>query len=173
MKEECKAYMALTMDPLWFYKCEHILFGLTNTPATFQHLMEMCLGDLQLNWCIIYLEDIIVFAEIPKEHLKRLQAVFTKLQGAGLKLKPEKCEFFKLEIMHLSHIVFKDGVQTDECKIEEVRKWPVPCTVTEVRSFLGFTNYYHGALKGYASIACPLYEVVSGDNTGKKNKLVQ
>ena len=54
-----------------------------------------------------------------------------------------------------------------------VRMWPVPNTVTKVRSLLGFPNYYHQFLKGYASIACPLYELVLGDNASKKNKLVQ
>ena len=50
-------------------------FGLTNTPATFQRLIESCLCDLHLNWCIIYLDDIIVFLETPQEHIKRLHGV--------------------------------------------------------------------------------------------------
>ena len=57
--------------------------------------METCLGDLQLNWCIIYLDDTIVFTIIAKEHLERLQVVFTKLRGAGLKLKPKKCDILQ------------------------------------------------------------------------------
>ena len=50
--------------------------------------MESCLGELHLNWCIIYLDDIIVFSRTPEEHLHRLKAVFEKLRAAGLKLKP-------------------------------------------------------------------------------------
>ena len=72
-----------------------MLFGLTNAPATFQQLMEICLGELHLQWCIIYLDDIIIFSKIPKEQITRLRAVFEKLAEAGLKLKPSKCEFFK------------------------------------------------------------------------------
>ena len=124
--------------------------------------MEACSGDLQLNWCIIYLDDIISFATIQKEHLKRWWAVLTKLWEAGLKLKPEKYEFFEVEIVYLSHVVSEVGVQTDEHKIEAVKKWPVHHTVTEVRSFLGFTNYYHWFVKGYALIACPSYELFFG-----------
>ena len=82
MKEECKAYMAFIMGPLGFFECKCMPCGLTNMLTTFQHLMETCFGDLELNWCIIYLDDIIIFATIPKEHLKRLQAVFTKLGGS-------------------------------------------------------------------------------------------
>ena len=74
---------------------EQMPFGLANAPATFQHLMETCLGDLHLNWYIIYLDDVIIFSKTPKEHIQRMWAVFAKLATAGLKLKPSKCEFFK------------------------------------------------------------------------------
>ena len=80
-------------------------FGLTNAPAMFQCLMETCLDDLHLNWCIIYLDDVIVFSKTPEEHVERLAAVFDKISKAGLKLKPSKCEFFKSRINYLGHIV--------------------------------------------------------------------
>ena len=70
-------------------------FGIANAPATFQRLMESCLGELNLSWCIIYLDDIIVFSQTPEEHLVRLHAVFDKLKAARLKLKPSKCELLK------------------------------------------------------------------------------
>ena len=89
-------------------------------------LMESCLGDLHLNWCIIYLDDIIVFAENPDEHIKRLRGVFQKLPDAGLKLKPSKCEFFKSHINYLGHIVSAGGIECDPKKIEAVKNWPVP-----------------------------------------------
>ena len=63
---------ALTVDPLGFYECECMPFGLKNVSATFQQLMEMCLGDLQLQWCIFYLDDIMVFTAMPMEHNKQL-----------------------------------------------------------------------------------------------------
>ena len=86
---------AFTVGPLGFYECVKMPFGLTNAPATFQRLMETCLGDLHLNWCIIYLDDVVIFSRTPEEHLEQLDAVFTKIGEAGLKLKPSKCEFFK------------------------------------------------------------------------------
>ena len=69
LEEEAKPLTAFTMGPLGFWECERIPFGLTNAPATFQRLMESCLGELNLSWCIIYLDDIIVFSQIPEEHL--------------------------------------------------------------------------------------------------------
>ena len=93
MAEECKAYTAFICGPLGFYECDTMPFGATNAPATFQRLMHDCLGDLSMNWCIVYLDDIIIFSDTKEEHLKRLEAVFQKLFAAGLKLKPSKCFF--------------------------------------------------------------------------------
>ena len=75
MEEDCKALTAFTVGPLGFYECNRMPLGLTNTLATFQHLMQSCLGKLHLQNCIIYLDDII-FSKTPKEHLLRIRAVF-------------------------------------------------------------------------------------------------
>ena len=122
MDEESKALTAFTVGPLGFYECERMPFRLTNAPATFQQLMENCLGDLNLNWCIIYLDDVIIFSKTPEEHIQRLRGVFQKLWEAGLKLKPSKCEFFRTRISYLGHIVSKDGIETDPKKVNAIEK---------------------------------------------------
>ena len=91
MDEESKPLTAFTMGPSDFYKCKRKPFGLTNVPTTFQRLMETCLGDLNLQWCIIYLDDMIIFSKDLASHLERLETVFQKLEEAGFKLKPSKC----------------------------------------------------------------------------------
>ena len=121
LDEDSIPYTAFMVGPLRFYECLWMPFGLTNAPATFQHLMENCLGDLHLNWCIIYLDNIIIYSKIPEEHMKRLEAVFKKLSKAGLKLKPSKCEFFKSEITYLGHIVSNEGIATDPKKIKGIQ----------------------------------------------------
>ena len=78
LDEDSKALTAFTVGPLAFYQCEHMPFGLTNVPATFQRLMESCLGDMHLKWVIIYLDDIIIFSKTPKEHIERLREVYFK-----------------------------------------------------------------------------------------------
>ena len=143
-------------------------FGLTNAPATFQHLMETCLGELHLNWSIIYLDDIIIFSKTPQEHLKWLQGVFEHLAQLGLKLKPSKCEFFRDSLRYLGHIVSKKGIASDPKKIETILNRPRPKMVTDVRSFTGFSNYYCKYIKNYAKITSPLYELTSGENSKKK-----
>ena len=167
LDDESIPLTAFTVGPLGFYKCVHMPFGLTNAPATFQHLMESCLGEMHLNWCIIYLDDVIIFSKTPEEHIERLQAVLQKLRSAGLKLKPSKCKFFQDRISYLGHIVSKDGVGTDPKKIQVILDWPVPQTVYDVRSFLGFTNYYRKFMFHYSQIAKPLNGLISGENAKK------
>ena len=107
MNEASKPLMAFTVDPLGFYECDHMLFGLANAHATFQRLIETCLGDLQLNWCLIYLNDIIMFCKTPKDHLVQLRAVFQKLKEVGLKLKTSKCEYFNKSLTYLRHKILE------------------------------------------------------------------
>ena len=104
--------------------------------------MGTCLGDLNFQWYIIYLDDIVIFSKDLASHLKRLEAVFQILEKAGLKLKPSKCELFQQQIAYLEHVVYAQGVTTDKGKINAIKNWPTPTNVTEVQSFLGFMRYY-------------------------------
>ena len=142
MDEESKPLTAFAMGLLGFYKCDSMPFGLTNTPAACQRLMETCLGDLNLHWCIIYLDDIIIFSKDPASHLERFKAVFQKLEKAGLKVKPSKCELFWWQLTYLGHMISTKGIATDEGKIDAIKNWPTPTNVTEVQCFLGFLGYY-------------------------------
>ena len=105
--------------------------------------------------------------------MERLEAVFQKISKAGLKLKPSKCEFFKSEITYLGHVVSNKGIATDPKKIRAIRQWPRPKTVTEVRRFTGLTNYYRKFIHGYAKVARPLHDLVSGKNAKKKRTTVE
>ena len=120
MDEKSIPYTTFTVGPLGFYECIHIPFGLTNAPTTFQRLMESGLGELHLQYCIIYLDDIIIFSKTPKEHLHHLRLVFQKISEAGLKLKPSKCEFFKTRLEYLGHIMSKQGIETNPKKVQVI-----------------------------------------------------
>ena len=69
LEEEAKPLTAFTIGPLGLWECERMPFGFTNAPTTFQRLIDSCLGELHLSWCIIYLDDDIVFSQTPEEHL--------------------------------------------------------------------------------------------------------
>ena len=75
MNEESKPLAAYTVGLLGFYECKRMPFRLTNISTTFQRLMETCLGDLNLHWCIIYLDDILIFSKDLASQLERLEAV--------------------------------------------------------------------------------------------------
>ena len=94
MASESQQYTAFTVGNPRFYKFTHMPFGLCNAPVTFQHLMQNTLGELSLMYCMIYLDDVIVFGHMEEEHLEHLCIVFERLWEFNLKLKPTKCSFF-------------------------------------------------------------------------------
>ena len=96
MALESQQYMAFTMGNLGFYEFTCMPFRLCNTLATFQSLMQNTLGERNLTYCVIYLDDIIVFNRMEEEHLEHLQVVFERFQEFNLKLKPSKCSFFSV-----------------------------------------------------------------------------
>ena len=170
IKEEDKFKTAFTVGPLGFYECNRMAFGLTNAPASFQRLMERCMGDLNLKECLIYLDDIIIFSKTFDEHMKPLEACFERRKQHGLKLKGSKCEFLQRETQYLGHIVSESGIKTDPDKISALRSWPVPSNITELRSFLGFAGYYRRFVEGYAKIAKPLNDLLIDHCTNRKSK---
>ena len=87
-------YTAFTVGNLWFYEFTHMLFRLCNALAMFQHLMQNTLGELNITYCVIYLDDVIVFDRTEEEHLECLCVVFERFREFNLKLKPSKCSFF-------------------------------------------------------------------------------
>ena len=172
MDKESKQYTAFTLGSMGLYKCESMPFGLCNTPPTFQRLMQNCLGELNLTYCLIYLDDVIVFSNTPEEHLRRMCVVFDHLHEHGLKLKLSKCEVFKSEINYLAHHVSQKGVLPSKKNLESIAQCPPPDTYTKVKSFVGLVGHYRHFIKGFAKIAAPLYNLTSGDNKDKKSEHV-
>ena len=103
MEEASKQYTAFTVGNLGIFECDCMLFWLCNAPATFQRLMQNCLGGLNLIYCLIYLDDLIMFLQTAEEHPHWLHIVFDQLREYNLKLKPSKCSLFKEEINYLAH----------------------------------------------------------------------
>ena len=110
MAQELQQYTAFMVGSLGFYKFTLMLFGLCNAPMMFQHLMQNTLGELNLMYCVIYLDDVIVFGHTEEEHLECFCVVFERFQEFNLKLKPSKCLFFQSEIVYLAHHVSQRGI---------------------------------------------------------------
>ena len=172
MDKESKQYTAFTLGSMGLYECKSMPFGLCNAPPTSQRLMENCLGELNLTYCLIYLHDMIVFSEMPEEHLQRMRVIFDHLREHCLKLKPSKCDMFKSEINYLAHHVSQKGVLPSKKNLESIAQCPPPDTYTKVKSFVGLVGHYRHFIKGFAKIAAPLYDLTSGDNKDKKSEHV-
>lgn len=151
------------------YEYLRMPFGLCNSPATFQRLMEVCLHEENFDILVLYLDDILVFSKTIDDHIERLDIVFSKLKHHGLKLKPSKCHFFRRQVCYLGHIVSEHGVSTDPAKTETISSWPKPTTERQLRSFLGIAGYYRRFVNGFAKIAAPLHALLSKPKKTKTN----
>jgi len=143
--------------PRGMFRFKKLPFGLCNAGATFQRLMDLVMSGLHFDVCVVYLDDVMVYAGTPEEHLQRLAAVFDRLGRAGLKLRPEKCSFFQRSVRFLGHVVSSEGIATDPEKVKAVRDWPVPTSVTETRAFTGLASYYRRFVPNFAELASPLH----------------
>ena len=138
-------------------------FGLTNSPATFQRLMEIVLKGLQWSTCLVYLDDVIIFGSTFNQALSRLRSVFDRIKMAGFKLKAPKCELLAEEVSFLGHILSKEGIKPNEANIEKIVNWAVPKNLKDVRNILGLGSYYRRFVKDYSKHMHPLIQLTKKD----------
>jgi hypothetical protein len=129
MDENDKHKTAFSTSSNGLYHFRVMPFGLVNSPATFQRLMENVLRGIQWTQSLLYMDDIITPGKSVEESLTRLENVFKRLQEAKLKLKTSKCLFFQKLITLLGHVVCEEGISTDETKITVVINWSLPTSV--------------------------------------------
>ena len=115
------------------------------------------MAGLNFNSCLVYLDDVIIFAPTLEIHMNRLRNVFERFRSAKLKIRPDKCYLLQREVAFLGYRINKDGVGTDKKKIEAVLNWPTPRNLKEVRSYIGLCSYYRKFVKDFAGIAEPLH----------------
>ncbi|KAL3499013.1 hypothetical protein ACH5RR_041745 [Cinchona calisaya] len=135
-------------------------FGLTNAPATFCTLMNKVLREFLDKFVVVYLDDIVIYSRTLEEHIQHLRKVFSVLKENQLFVKKEKCAFAEQEVPFLGHIVGRGQIRMDVSKIQAIVEWKPPTKVTELRSFLGLTNYYRKFVRSYSNITTPLTELL-------------
>lgn len=138
------------------YEYTRMPFGLKNAPSTFQRVMDEILKDIQNKICMVYMDDIIIFSTGLDEHIRNLKLVFKKLREARLKIQLDKSEFLRKEVEFLGHIITAEGIKPNKNKIEAIKKFPIPKTPREIKSFLGLVGYYRKFIKNFAKITKPL-----------------
>ena len=125
--------------------------------------MQNCLGELNLTYALIYLDDVIVFSQTEEDHLIQLRAVFERFREHGLKLKPFKCHFLWKEITFLGHKVSEKGMKPWEEGLRSIAEMAPPRNYTEIQRFLGATRFFQHFIKNYARIARPLNNLLEGE----------
>ncbi len=131
-------------------------YGLRNSAATFQRLMERALADLRGRICFIYIDDIIIYSKTLEQHIQLLNTVFHKLTQANLTLNMKKCHFFKPQLKFLGRIVSGRGVEIDREKTKAVAEFPQPQDLKALQRFLGLAGWYHKFISHFADISAPL-----------------
>ncbi|QRW17263.1 Retrotransposable element Tf2 protein [Rhizoctonia solani] len=134
-------------------------FGLTNAPAAFQHFMNNLFRDLIDVTVVIYLDNILIFSEDPKDHPAHVREVLSWLMKNQLFCKLSKCHFHVTTVDYLGIVITPTGFSMDQKKIEVVTSWPQPKTVKQVQAFLGFVNYLRRFIPNFSSVARPLHNL--------------
>ena len=171
MSEESRQYTVFTVGSMGVYEFLRMPYGLCNALTMFQHLMQNCLGELNLQFTLIYLDDIIVYSRTQEDHLTCLQAVLDHFAHHGLKLKLSKCHFFKENITYLGHEISAKGMLPGQEGIQITNMGP-PTTVTGIRKFIGAVGYFRHFIKNFSRIARPLDDLTSCENSKLKNQPV-
>ena len=156
-------------SPLFSCKKFHRgLTGLTNAPETFMRLMSDILRPFTKSFLVVYLDDILIFSQTWEEHLHHIQQVLQTLWQHKFCANLEKCSFGMTQVKYLGYIIDELGVHVDPTKIQVIRYWPAPTTLTELRIFLGLANFYRNFVLGFSHITWPLSQVTKG---GVKKKI--
>ena len=163
MSEKSWQYTAFTVGSMGIFEFLRMPYSLCNAPATFQQLMQNCLGELNLTYALIYLDDVIVFSRTEEDHLIRLRVVFERFREHGLKLKPSKCHFLWKEITFLGHKVSEEGMKPGEEGLRSIAEMAPPQNYTKIQRFLSATGFFRRFIKNYARIARPLNDLLEGE----------
>ena len=145
------------------YKYHVLLFELTNEPVNYQHYMNDVLFECLNKFCQAYLDDILIYSKIRKEHVQHVREVLIKLRNADLQVDIEKCEFHVQETAFLGVLLSIDGLRINPDKVQVVKDWPRPTTVKQVQAFVGFCNFYRRFVKDFSQIVRPLTRLTQKD----------
>ena len=143
-------------------------FGLTNAPATFQsHIHHVLHGYLDI-FCIVYLDDILIFSVDRDSHTEHVRKVLERLRKAQLFINSAKCVFYQSQVEFLGYIVSHEGISMDPERVRAIAEWPIPRTFRDIQVFLGFCGFYRRFIHKYSKLTAPLTELLKGSQKGKK-----
>ncbi len=136
-------------------------FGLSNSPAVFQALVNDVLRDMVDQFIYVYLDDILIFSSSLQEHVQHVRRVLQKLLENGIFVKAEKCAFHAQSVPLLGYIILSEGTRMDPDKVRAVVDWPTPDSCKALQRFLGFANFYRRFIRNFSQLANPLTALTS------------
>jgi len=163
IKEEDEWKATFTM-PEELFKPTIMFFGLTNSPATFQAMMNKLLRDLiNIEKVVVFINDVIVGTETEEGHDELVAEVIKRLEENDLYVKLEKCKWKVKEVEFLGVVIGPEEIKMEKEKVKGVLEWPTLKCVKDIQKFLGLANYYRQFIEGFATVARPLHNLVKKD----------
>ena len=159
--DEWKA--AFTM-PEGLFEPTVMFFGLTNSLATFQAMINELLRDLiNTGKVAVFINDVIVGMETEEKHDELVVEVVKRLEENDLYVKSEKCKWKVREVEFLDVVIGPERIRIEKEKVKGVLEWLTPKCVKDIQKFLGLANYYRRFIEGFATVARPLHDLVKKD----------
>ena len=147
-----------------FFKLTVMFFEMTNSPATFQAMMNEILRDLINEGKVaVFIDNVLVRTETEKGYDEIVEEILRRLEENDLYIKPEKCVWKVRKIGFLGVVIGPNGIKMEEGKVDGVLSWPEPKNVKDVRKFLGLANYYRRFIKDFARVARPINVLMRKD----------
>ena len=159
-----KTVFACELD---LFEWPRMAFGMCNASATFQRAIARAVQKIvnrEVSMVMAYIDDIVIATETIEDHKKRLREVFQCLHEAVFNMRVSKCDFMKSEIKYLGRTVSAEGIKPDPKSVCKLRNWDILRTKTELRSFLGFANYYRDFTPWHAKLVAHL-NAITGTGT--------
>lgn len=153
---ESREYTAFSVPGRGLYQFKRMPFGLANSPATFQRLMDRVLGSELEPFAFVYLDDIIIVTDSFEKHLQVLESVFNRLTESGLTLSREKCKFCQSELKYLGYVVDEQGLHCDPDKVKAILEIPTPKNPTEIRRLIGTASWYRRFIPNFSGMIAPI-----------------
>jgi RNase H-like domain found in reverse transcriptase/Reverse transcriptase (RNA-dependent DNA polymerase)/Integrase zinc binding domain/Retroviral aspartyl protease len=135
-------------------------FGLTNAPSTHQRLLDRILKPVLYKSAICYIDDILIYSMDEESHKRDVKRVLQILHDNQLVVKTKKCSFGQENVIYLGHKISTQGISPDPCKLDAIRKWPIPTTIRELQQFLGMTTYLRRFIAGYSNLTAELTNLI-------------
>jgi transposase InsO family protein len=166
--DECDRHKSAFTTPFGLYQYNFMAFGLCNSPASFQRLMQTIFREELYVYLLVFLDDLLIYSQTVDDHIQQLEVIFQRLSQHGLKIEPAKCKFFQKEVSYLGWRINQNGISSCPDKVAAICEWPVPSSPAELRTFLGMVGYHRRGIQGFAQIASPLYDLLNQHPPGRR-----